>query len=92
MVTNEPKLDIKAAIALQREFFATGKTKSYEFRKTQLEKLEKLIKEHDQIILDALHQDLRKPAIEAFGSEVLGSISEIKYILKHLRSFIQINP
>lgn len=89
MVTNEPKLDIKAAIALQREFFATGKTKSYEFRKTQLEKLEKLIKEHDQIILDALHQDLRKPAIEAFGSEVLGSISEIKYILKHLRTWMK---
>jgi len=89
MVTNEPKLDIKAAIALQREFFATGKTKSYEFRKTQLEKLERLIKEHDQIILDALHQDLRKPAIEAFGSEVLGTISEIKYILKHLRTWMK---
>ena len=74
---------------MQREFFATGKTKSYEFRKTQLEKLEKLIKEHDQIILDALHQDLRKPAIEAFGSEVLGSISEIKYILKHLRTWMK---
>lgn len=89
MVTNEPKLDVKATIALQREFFATGKTKSYEFRKAQLEKLERLIKEHDQIILDALHQDLRKPAFEAFGSEVLGTTSEIKYILKHLRSWIK---
>lgn len=89
MVISESKLDIKAAIALQREFFATGKTKSYEFRKTQLEKLERLIKEHDQIILDALHQDLRKPAIEAFGSEVLVTTSEIKYILKHLRAWMK---
>lgn len=89
MVISESKLDIKAAIALQREFFATGKTKSYEFRKTQLEKLERLIKEHDQIILDALHKDLRKPAIEAFGSEVLVTTSEIKYILKHLRAWMK---
>ncbi|MBD2149615.1 aldehyde dehydrogenase [Pseudanabaena sp. FACHB-1277] len=89
MVISESKLDIKAEIALQREFFATGKTKSYEFRKTQLEKLERLIKEHDQIILDALHQDLRKPAIEAFGSEVLVTTSEIKYILKHLRAWMK---
>ena len=82
-------LDIQVAIAKQRAFFATGKTKSYDFRVAQLHKLLGLIQEHDQLILDAVHADLRKPAIEAYGSEVLGAISEIKYVLKHLKAWMK---
>jgi aldehyde dehydrogenase (NAD+) len=82
-------LDIQVAIAKQRAFFATGKTKSYDFRVAQLNKLLGLIQEHDQLILDAVHADLRKPAIEAYGSEVLGAFSEIKYVLKHLKAWMK---
>jgi aldehyde dehydrogenase (NAD+) len=82
-------LDIQVAIAKQRAFFATGKTKSYDFRVAQLNKLLGLIQEHDQLILDAVHADLRKPAIEAYGSEVLGACSEIKYVLKHLQAWMK---
>ncbi len=82
-------IDIKTAIANQRAFFATGKTKEYKFRVAQLNKLLGLIQEHDQLILDAVHADLRKPAIEAYGSEVLGAFSEIKYVLKHLQAWMK---
>lgn len=82
-------IDIKTAIANQRAFFATGKTKEYKFRVAQLNKLLGLIQEHDQLILDAVHADLRKPAIEAYGSEVLGAFSEIKYVLKHLQDWMK---
>ncbi|MBD2187759.1 aldehyde dehydrogenase [Pseudanabaena mucicola] len=82
-------VDIKTAIAKQRAFFAIGKTKDYTFRVEQLNRLSQLIKDNDQLILDALYADLRKPAIEAFGSEVLIALSEIKYTLKHLKAWMQ---
>ncbi len=81
--------DIQGAIAQQRAYFATGKTKTYDFRAAQLQKLMQLIKDKDQRILEAVHADLRKPAIEAFGSEVLVTLAEIKYALKHLRAWMR---
>ncbi|MDX2256204.1 MAG: aldehyde dehydrogenase [Pseudanabaenaceae cyanobacterium bins.39] len=81
--------DIQTIINKQRAFFATGKTREYNYRITQLNKLLSLIKENDQLILDALHADLRKPAIEGFGSEVLGTLSEIKYLIKNLKAWMK---
>ncbi|NUN65782.1 aldehyde dehydrogenase [Pseudanabaena biceps] len=82
-------MDISATIAKQRAFFATGKTKEYDFRIAQLNKLAQLIKDNDQLILDALYSDLRKPMVEAFGSEILGTISEIKYMIKNLKAWMK---
>ena len=82
-------LDIQVAIANQRTFFATGKTKDYNFRVAQLNKLSQLIKDHEQLILDAVYKDLRKPALEAFGSEILITLSEIKFALKHLKTWMK---
>jgi len=82
-------LDIQTMIAKQRTFFATGKTKDYDFRVSQLQKLSQLIKDNEQLILDAVYADLRKPMIEAFGSEILGTLSEIKFVLKYLKSWMK---
>lgn len=82
-------INIQEAIANQRAFFATGKTKSYDFRVAQLKKLLGLIQEHDKLILDAVYADLRKPAFESYGSEVLITLSEIKYALKHLQGWMK---
>ena len=82
-------LNIKTTIAKQRDFFATGETKDYNFRVLQLQKLAQLIKDNDQLIFEAVYQDLRKPALEAFGSEILIVLSEIKYVLKHLKSWMK---
>ena len=82
-------LNIKTIIAKQRDFFATGETRDYNFRVLQLKKLAQLITENDQLIFEAVHQDLRKPAIEAFGSEILIVLSEINYVLKHLKSWMK---
>ena len=90
MITIPAKsLDIQATIAKQRAFFATGKTKDYDFRVDQLNKLSQLIKEHQDSILKAVYDDLHKPAIEVFGSEILILLSEIKYVLKHLKSWMK---
>jgi aldehyde dehydrogenase (NAD+) len=82
-------LDVKKIIANQRAFFATGQTKNYNFRVFQLNKLSQLIKENEQLILDALYADLRKPEIESFGSEILGTLSEIKFAIKNLKAWMK---
>ena len=89
LTASTSSLDIKEIIAKQRAFFGTGQTKSIEFRRAQLQKLTQLIKEHEQKILDAVYADLRKPAIEAFGSEILVTLSEIKFVLKHLKDWMK---
>ena len=72
----------------QRKFFNSGATMDYEFRKRQLKKLMAVIRENEERLTKALYADLRKPALEAFGSEIGFVYKEIKYALKHLRSWM----
>lgn len=62
----------KAAVLVNelRKTFNSGKTKSYEWRISQLESISKMIDEKEKEIVEALHRDLSKPELEAFLSEV----------------------
>ncbi|NJK36031.1 MAG: aldehyde dehydrogenase family protein, partial [Oscillatoriales cyanobacterium SM2_2_1] len=73
----------------QRNFFATGATRPESFRRQQLAKLATAIKKHEAAVIEALHQDCRKPPLESFGSEVLLTLSELQYGLKHLRGWMR---
>lgn len=53
-----------------RGAFATGKTRSYQWRESQLKGLLKMTEEHEQDIADALRADLSKPELESFIFEV----------------------
>jgi len=76
--------EINELLINQRTFFAKNITKDITFRKKKLEQLKKSILKNEQLILDALHQDLRKPEFEAYTSEIYLVIKEINYVLKHL--------
>lgn len=76
-------------LAKQRAFFATGKTKSIEFRIGQLTKLRQVVIEKHQDIEASLHQDLRKSEFEAFATEVTAMIDEINAAVEHLESWIK---
>lgn len=82
-------LDVKGILAKQRTFFATSQTKALSFRIAKLKQLAELIQTHENEILAALSSDLGKPAIEAYGSEVLVTLSEIQYTLKHLKNWVK---
>jgi len=51
--------------------FDSGKTRSYEWRVTQLKALLELTGKHEQEIVEALHSDLSKSEAESFIQEVL---------------------
>jgi len=53
-----------------RKCFDSGRTKSYEWRVSQLEAIIKMLKEREKEITEALYKDLAKPQFEAFISEV----------------------
>ncbi|PRQ26584.1 putative aldehyde dehydrogenase (NAD(+)) [Rosa chinensis] len=52
-----------------RASYRSGKTMSYEWRVSQLQKLEKVTEFHEQEIVEALRSDLSKPEFEAFVQE-----------------------
>ncbi|XVF58860.1 hypothetical protein PTKIN_Ptkin07bG0100000 [Pterospermum kingtungense] len=71
-----------------RKTFSSGKTKSYEWRMSQLECISKMIDEKEKEIIDALHEDLSKPELEAFLSEISMTKSSCKLALKELKRWM----
>ena len=74
--------------ALQ-QYFASGETTSYSFRKLQLQKLRKAIEANELAVMDALYHDLKKSPEEAYSTEIGFVYSEISNTLKHLQEWMQ---
>lgn len=51
---------INQRIKEAKDAFATGKSKDVKFRKTQLKRLVRLVRENEQLICDAIKADLNK--------------------------------
>ncbi|KAM7386112.1 hypothetical protein PAMA_008972 [Pampus argenteus] len=73
-----------------RSVFRTGVTIPEEFRRTQLTNLISMIKENEEHILNALHEDLAKPKFEAILSEVDMVINELYYALDNLGGWMKL--
>lgn len=72
-----------------RQYFQSGATRSYEWRKQQLLLLRQAIVEHEQEIYQALYADLKKSPEEAYGTETGLVLAEINNTLKHLRKWMR---
>lgn len=79
--------EIKSICSLQREYFSTGATLEYKFRREQLKKLQKALYKWEKPICDALWNDLHKSKEEAILTEISIVSGEIKNHLSHLRSW-----
>jgi len=78
---------IKTIINNQKLYFSKEKTRDISFRKKQLEKLYKSIKQHENEILIALKSDLNKSAFEAYETEIGMVYEELKFMLKNIKNF-----
>jgi aldehyde dehydrogenase (NAD+) len=72
-----------------RQHFKTGITRSYAFRKEQLQKLKTSILNHEQDLYDALHTDLKKSPEESWITETGMVLAELKAALKNLRKWME---
>ncbi len=71
-----------------RQYFDSGVTKAYSFRKEQLKKLKHCIEKYEQEIYTALHSDLKKSAEECWVTENGIVISELNNAIKHLDTWM----
>lgn len=79
--------EINAIIKRQREFYLTGATLDVKFRTVALKRLYTAIKESEQELATALQADLGKSTTESYMCEIGMTLSEITYMLKHIKKF-----
>src|SRR5664279_2206629 len=72
-----------------RQYFNSGATRAYAFRKEQLKKLKASILNHEQDLYDALQTDLKKSPEETWVTETGMVIAELNAALKGLRNWME---
>lgn len=85
MLADVSAVSIPALLSQQRSFFATGATRPLAFRRQQLQRLAQALEKFYGPIQAALQQDLHKPELEIYGSEIALVKDEIKLALKQLK-------
>jgi len=74
-------------VARLRATFRTGRTRPISWRREQLAEILRMLDEHEAEFVQALHDDLRRPPIEAYTADIGTTKSEVKYIAKHVSSW-----
>ncbi|NTW69557.1 MAG: aldehyde dehydrogenase family protein [Chlorobiaceae bacterium] len=72
-----------------RATFEGGSTRAFLWRRSQLLALERFLVEREKKIAAALHADFRKSAAETFLTETGYLRGEIRFALKHLKSWMK---
>lgn len=84
--------DAETASSLVKELrdnFGSGRTRSYEWRVSQLKALLKAVVDNEEQIVDALRSDLAKPPLETIVYEVGMFKNSCEVILKELKQWMK---
>jgi aldehyde dehydrogenase (NAD+) len=81
--------DIPATVRRLRETFKSGRTRSLEWRKQQLQALEKMMVENEPALAAALEQDLGRKPFEAWLADIASTAGEAKDAAKNLRKWMR---
>ena len=81
----------ESILQLQKEYFLSDVTKSFEWRVDQLDRMERMLKENDSEFCDALYRDFQKPEIEQ-QFEIITPLKVIKYYRDNLRMLMEPEP
>lgn len=76
-------------IQSQKDFFKSGQTKTYAFRKKQLDLLYQGIVKYQKEIEISLYEDLNKVPFEAYSTEIGFVLNSIRYTKKHLKNWLK---
>ena len=78
---------IHELVTLQRQYFLTNATLNIDFRIHALKKLQAVILKNEIPIQQAIQKDLGKSGFESYMCETGLVLSEISYMLKHIRKY-----
>jgi acyl-CoA reductase-like NAD-dependent aldehyde dehydrogenase len=79
--------DVSQTVADIRRYYNSGDTRSVSFRIQQLRKLKSMIRSHEDEIIQALYNDLKKPPFESYASEIGIMYVEIEHAIRHIKSW-----
>ncbi|CAL9323120.1 aldehyde dehydrogenase family protein [Streptomyces sp. SudanB182_2057] len=79
-------------VARLRATFATGRTKSVDWRTDQLRRMRALLTERGADLAAALRADLGKSETEAYRTEIDFTVREIDHTLEHLADWLRPEP
>lgn len=82
-------MKIGSIVTRQREYFESGATRPLSFRLDALKKLQKALKENEDLINEALKADLNKSPFETYMTEIGMVLDEIRFHLAHLPRWIK---
>lgn len=82
-------VDYQLLIEQHRNCFNTNKTLNYAWRIEQLLQIKKLVQENDTLLYQALSQDLGKPTVESWLTEVSYVAGEVDYAVKRLKRWMK---
>ncbi len=82
-------MEISQLVAGQRAYFASGATRSLQFRLQALDKLKNVLKANEALLHEALLGDLNKPVFESYMCETGIVYEEINYHRKHLKKWMK---
>lgn len=72
-----------------RNYYNTGATRSYAFRREALLRLKRIVLTHEQELHQALHSDLKKSAEESWVTETGFFLTELNHALKQLKKWMK---
>ncbi len=81
--------DIPAIAARLRQTFASGRTRSVEWRREQLHALGRLMTENESAVADALEKDLGRSPFEAWLADVASTTGEAAYAAKNVGKWMK---
>jgi len=82
-------IDMTRLMEQQKAYFLQHLPFSLEHRLSALNRLRMMIKDNEQLLYDALYQDLKKPVHEAMTTELSCVLNEISFVSKRLSSWMQ---
>lgn len=89
IVQNDSAIDrAEELLTAMRDYFTSGATLSYKFRKTQLQKFHTAIKDNEEEINKAIRVDMGKSDYEILSTETGLTLFETSHALKHLKKWM----
>lgn len=81
--------DIPGTVRRLRDTFKTGRTRTVEWRKQQLEALERMMTENEGAIAEALEKDLGRSPFEAWLADIVSTAGEAKDAAKNVKKWMR---
>ncbi|XP_069613342.1 aldehyde dehydrogenase family 3 member A2 isoform X2 [Ranitomeya imitator] len=78
---------MKKIVNSARQAFATGKTRSVDFRLQQLQAIKKMLIENEAAFKEALKADLHKCGCASYAQEIMGLLAELDLIIDNLHNW-----